>query len=51
MELYYEKAAAQDAAQIAELFALGRRFLREQGIDQWQGAYSPSLSVAETDIQ
>lgn len=51
MELYYEKAAAQDAAQIAELFALGRRFLKEQGIDQWQGAHSPSLSVAEADIQ
>ena len=44
-----QKAASQNISQAMELIEEGRQYLKEQGLDQWQGPY-PELEDIQTDI-
>ena len=44
-----QKAASQNISQAMELIQEGRQYLKEQGLDQWQGPY-PEPGDIQTDI-
>ncbi|USS88211.1 GNAT family N-acetyltransferase [Fructilactobacillus hinvesii] len=47
--IYIRKATEKDLDDISEIINAGRGFLKEQGIDQWQGSY-PSRDDIKRDV-
>jgi GNAT superfamily N-acetyltransferase len=50
MEYQFRKATEADIPAIVELYTAARVFLKQQGIDQWQGPLHPSAETAAKDI-
>ena len=45
-----ERATPADAEAVSRVLEEGRRFLREQGVDQWQATGAPSREETEASI-
>jgi len=50
MAYHFRSAAEADIPAVAKIFDAARAFLKEQGIEQWQGAMHPSVETERTDI-